>query len=349
MGGVVPASAPAGPYHHLLARLAGQVPDDLLLRARRLLVDGRTVDVARIIDFAVFAGRLRIPPEDLNLLAETIRSAGGESAAHGAATAGPASPPPHAFVVSPAHPTALPPWPQPVPYGSDLTAADPSGLDDVDRAVGVAAAAAEALGVWRAWRVPAVATPWPPPRRLYLAQADPATDAVLPTVQVRLQEALAEVEDPVPVVDVFADPETLPTYHRAVLAVGALVWAAVPARPVHVVEATRVDRGDAERLGGTAREVVVGYLRDGSPLIRSDELTTDRCDPARGAVVPTGYRTDGEWVWSEAVEYYLSEHGVVPERGLLRRVDDLDGIVPEVDAVTTHRALCRLRQHLQEA
>jgi hypothetical protein len=33
--------------------------------------------------------------------------------------------------------------------------------------------------------------------------------------------------------------------------------------------------------------------------------------------VPTGFRTDGHWIWSTAVEYYLDHHSVAPDSRLL--------------------------------
>nr|BFE63214.1 hypothetical protein GCM10020063_077400 [Dactylosporangium thailandense] len=63
---------------------------------------------------------------------------------------------------------------------------------------------------------------------------------------------------------------------------------------------------------------VLRYLRRGSWVIR-DPLTrgADALDPQAEPAVPRGYRTDGEWVWPLALEYYLEHHGVAPPKGLL--------------------------------
>lgn len=42
----------------------------------------------------------------------------------------------------------------------------------------------------------------------------------------------------------------------------------------------------------------------------------DRVEPARGPVVPAGFRTDGVWVWSDQIAYYLDRYGLAPEPGL---------------------------------
>ncbi|MEW2445723.1 hypothetical protein [Micromonospora marina] len=229
-----------------------------------------------------------------------------------------------------------------MPLWSDRTSAGAEVLDATDQAVGPVASTVGALGVWRAWQV----LPGMPARRLYLAQVDAATDADLPAVRARLHEALTVLDDPEPLVGAFAEPEELSGELHLVLTVGELIWAATPGRVVQVAGSVPPGAGAATRLDGTAREVVAGYLRDGWPMISTDRMDVDRYEPSLGVVVPTGYRTDGEWVWSEAVEYYLRVHGVAPESGLVRQVDRFDGVVPEINSVDVHRVLRRLRDHL---
>ncbi|MET9690450.1 hypothetical protein ABZY81_18530 [Streptomyces sp. NPDC006514] len=40
----------------------------------------------------------------------------------------------------------------------------------------------------------------------------------------------------------------------------------------------------------------------------------DRLDPARSRVVPAGFRTDGLWVWSDQIAYYLERYRCAPQR-----------------------------------
>jgi hypothetical protein len=69
---------------------------------------------------------------------------------------------------------------------------------------------------------------------------------------------------------------------------------------------------------------------------------TDVVDPARGAVVPMSFRTDGVWIWTDTVTYYLAEHGMAPDAELLRHIEDRGTAPSDVDAVALHRAMAVL-------
>jgi hypothetical protein len=78
---------------------------------------------------------------------------------------------------------------------------------------------------------------------------------------------------------------------------------------------------------------VLRYLRRGSWIIR-DPLTRgrDALDPQAEPAVPRGYRTDGEWVWPLALEYYLERHGVAPPEALLDVMTERAHFPPRVHA-----------------
>ena len=60
---------------------------------------------------------------------------------------------------------------------------------------------------------------------------------------------------------------------------------------------------------------VLRFLRESSPVI-VDPITVvpDVLDPAGPATVPRGYRTDGEWIWPDALAYYLDRYDIdLPE------------------------------------
>ena len=40
-----------------------------------------------------------------------------------------------------------------------------------------------------------------------------------------------------------------------------------------------------------------------------------------GQVVPASFRTDGEWIWTDTVAYYLDQHGLAPDEELARHID----------------------------
>jgi hypothetical protein len=75
------------------------------------------------------------------------------------------------------------------------------------------------------------------------------------------------------------------------------------------------------RIGDSLeRDRITRFLRSGTPVMVTSERDTDRIDPARGAVVPMSFRTDGHWVWSDALGYYLEVHGIAPEPDFVRHI-----------------------------
>lgn len=61
------------------------------------------------------------------------------------------------------------------------------------------------------------------------------------------------------------------------------------------------------------RQRVAAYLRAGAPILTTTALQPDLIDPARGRVVGASFRTDGIWVWSDALTYYAGAYGLAPE------------------------------------
>lgn len=61
------------------------------------------------------------------------------------------------------------------------------------------------------------------------------------------------------------------------------------------------------------RERVAAYLKAGVPILTTTALGPDLLDPARGKTVGASYRTDGTWVWSDALMYYTREYGLAPQ------------------------------------
>ncbi|MET7850860.1 serine/threonine-protein kinase [Streptomyces avermitilis] len=68
-----------------------------------------------------------------------------------------------------------------------------------------------------------------------------------------------------------------------------------------------------ERIAsGEERAALVDCL-SGAPAAVLLPPETDRVDPERGRVVPAVFRTDGMWVWSDQIAYYLEQYGYAPE------------------------------------
>lgn len=63
----------------------------------------------------------------------------------------------------------------------------------------------------------------------------------------------------------------------------------------------------------------------------------DVVDPARGAVVPMGLRTDGTWIWADAAAYYLREHHLAPDARLLAHIRRSGGLPPALGAASLLR------------
>ena len=104
---------------------------------------------------------------------------------------------------------------------------------------------------------------------------------------------------------------------------------------------------ERERIADSGeRTRVADYLRAGVPLLMTTERDVDRVDAGRGRRVPLGYRTDGDWVWSESLAYYVAEHGVAPEQPLYRHIRDRGYVCPEPDDEIADRALADLYDHL---
>ena len=228
------------------------------------------------------------------------------------------------YAMSPLGPDELAGYPGEVPACLDLTGTGqlPDPVDAT--AVGAVADRIPAIGLWRAWRYPAGRADRRAPKRVYLVQVGANEAAAWPGWTDRIQRALLAGGEPDPQVEVFTDPGRLPAYQRTALACGALLWTAREARPVRV--AAVFDAPDHPVLAGARRDAVLRYLTAGTPLVAG----------------PGGARTDGVWVWPEAVCHHLAEHGRRPDLELLDHIQERGYSVPPVDVVDLHRALAAL-------
>ncbi|WP_462166876.1 hypothetical protein, partial [Frankia sp. AiPs1] len=64
---------------------------------------------------------------------------------------------------------------------------------------------------------------------------------------------------------------------------------------------------------GPERLKFLNYLDHGAVVLRAAGRSVDRLDSSRGKTVPITFHTDGEWVWSASIAYYLEEHDLPPE------------------------------------
>lgn len=71
------------------------------------------------------------------------------------------------------------------------------------------------------------------------------------------------------------------------------------------------------RLTPKERANPLAYLKAGTPLLMTTATEPDIVTPARGEAVPMNFRTDGTWIWNDALIYYLAEYGLAPEPDFL--------------------------------
>jgi hypothetical protein len=331
--------------HALLLRLAGHLPDRLLTAAYDWLAAGHRQDVARAVSFEVISQPLPLDDADIAVLRGELTGDGGDRdlAAALAQLRGARQPEPWRFVSAlPATPDGADPTVRP----QDLTGV-PEQLDEVDRAVVAEAMVVPGItAVWRAWRMPCSGRHWHEPVRVVVVSAADTVPG-LAALTVRLRRVLAAAGDPGARAEVCRAGLDAPFYHTVARACGALLWAMRPAEPVRtaaVFDAVDVMRGpwfasNHPVIGDSAvREQLLAALRGGNIIAWSGTPMVDVLDPGRGAVVPLHLRTDGSWVWSDAVAYYLERHRLAPDPGLAAHLGAARP-VRRLDEVSLHRAL----------
>lgn len=87
---------------------------------------------------------------------------------------------------------------------------------------------------------------------------------------------------------------------------------------------------DRPRLSGDERARVLAYLERAPVVLTQEGAEPDMLEPDRADPIPREFRTDGTWIWSAAVPYYLREHDSAPQRQLVEHIRALDYQVPEV-------------------
>jgi len=308
--------APDGPGltgHELLLRLAGRIPDEGLAAARRLLAGGDVPGAAAT------AARW-LAGEPAPLMAD-------ELTAIRVLTGNPQA------LLDVQRVTALPE----LPFAfSDLDRHGDVQRDVIDDAVAAVAEGHGVAGLWRSWRYPlddpdAAATVTVDPddpdqaHRVYIVQVE--DDAVIQGLTGDLLRAVDDIGTAgIEVIMLDGEP---PPYQAMALAESMLLWASHSGPDFEL--AAVFDFADPVGGPGFApdhavvddpdeREEMLGYLRAGLPVLMSTATMNDILDPAAGAVVPTNFRTDGEWIWTDSVMYYLSRHSLAPDPGLAEHV-----------------------------
>lgn len=82
------------------------------------------------------------------------------------------------------------------------------------------------------------------------------------------------------------------------------------------------------------RDRLLAYLEKAPTVLAEPGFEMDRLDPDGCRDVPMTFHTDGTWIWSGAVAYYLRHHDVAPEPDLVDRIRSRDFQLPDVDVRT---------------
>jgi hypothetical protein len=87
---------------------------------------------------------------------------------------------------------------------------------------------------------------------------------------------------------------------------------------------------------------VVGYLKAAPTILFGRGLDKDAWSSEDLPVVPRSFSTDGTWIWSGAVTYYLQKYGMPPEPELLAHVRAQNYTLPEVSEEARRAASAQL-------
>ncbi|WP_416902592.1 hypothetical protein [Micromonospora echinospora] len=335
--------------HALLLRLAGSLPDRVLTDARDALAAGRRLDVVQAVAFEAVSQPLQLDADEIAAMREELVLSGGDLDLGMALEEVRGERPPAPWQFLSDLPTTQEELASMV-LPQDRTADPVDLLDPIDRALVAAASAIPTVrAVWRAWRMPSSARPWQDPVRVAVVSVDGTMES-LPAASARLRQAMVEAGDAEAQVEVCWAGVDAPYYQTLARSSGTLLWAARPAAPV--TTARLFDGVDPERgpwfatnrpvvADATERDDLLAALRGGVVIAWSSAEMPDILAPDRGDVVPMHLRTDGTWLWSEAVGYYLENYGLAPDPQLVTHLTG-DGPAEPLDEISVHRALVHL-------
>lgn len=300
----------------LLLHLAGRVPDEGLAAMRTALADGEAAEIAGMLVTAAGTGELTLTGGESRLI-RALAAEQGIAATEVARAPRFSGPPRYRFI------------------GDSTMDCDP-----VDDAAIRAAGKVGGLGaLWRAQRVSGHDVV-----RVYLGEAVPGADVAELTAEI--QHGLA-ASGRHPCAEVFAEGAELAHYHESALRNAALVWTASPHAAVHlarVFDGTDPDglplfRPNHPELDGAERDRLLTYLRAAEVVLGSAGLTDDVVDTGRTDAVELNFRSDGTWIWNDAVIYYLDVHSLAPDPDLVTHVQHSAVPPRQLSRLGRHRVL----------
>lgn len=92
-----------------------------------------------------------------------------------------------------------------------------------------------------------------------------------------------------------------------------------------------------DELDDVERARIADYLTAAPVVLMCSGFDPDPFDPAAPAQVPLHLHTDGEWVWSESLGYFVERYGVAPEDALVHHLRARDYRCPAVTSTMLDR------------
>jgi hypothetical protein len=372
-------------WHTLLLRMAGVVPDDLVSRARGWIAAERWSDAARALAFVASVNQVPLTVAELDVVSRQLRAAGLDLTGLANLENQEREQAFTRWAFTPVRIEAGDDLSQ-VPLVLDLSTGPQTlrGLDAIDHAAVVAVRSEpEFEALWRAWRKPLDGSSWPTPRRVFIAtMADTAPYNQAASLAARIQDALSAAGERSPQVEVCHENRPVPGYQRAARAQAALLWTREPVVTVQLAtvfdlvdpqngpsfspDRARIE--DEDEMHG-----LLTYLDAGQPVLATTARMVDvvgsdvveaahpnagrgtggladrgLAHPARPSAVPLTFRTDGTWIWTDAVGYYLKQHSLAPQPALLEHVRqqlrEVGPVPAPVSTVALHRVLSFLQR-----
>lgn len=108
------------------------------------------------------------------------------------------------------------------------------------------------------------------------------------------------------------------------------------------VDADGVPIAEREPVSGVDGPKLVEYLQRAPVVFSSRGMDTDKLSADQAPVVPMTFHTDGVWVWSAAVWFYLLRHNIPPEPALLEHIRERGFALAQVDEPTRRAAAATL-------
>jgi len=99
---------------------------------------------------------------------------------------------------------------------------------------------------------------------------------------------------------------------------------------------------DAPEDWSTIRDRVLTYLNSGEMVIQVMATGEDHHDPHGPADVPLGFKTDGTWMWSLEIAYYLDTYDQPIDPDFLGYMRRHGFNPPQTDANMVNAALAQL-------